>query len=204
MTVTFLEPLIAKTPKSWGFFVIQDIRLLLSDHAFCERKAAGFALGLLQRYGHFYQEHSSLSKLVREEMRHYELVLRLLKNRSQELARSASSGYAKHLRAQLQDDEPIRHIQMLLVAAIIEARSAERFVVLAEVLNGIDSKLATFYHKLALAEQRHHMLYIEIACNLMQSKQVLKLLNQLAEQEHSWLISNNFEYRMHSGIQLID
>jgi len=49
MSITFAEPLLIKTPEQWGLFVINDLQSLLSDHAYCERKAAGFALGLLQK-----------------------------------------------------------------------------------------------------------------------------------------------------------
>lgn len=204
MTICFEQPLLRETPVEWGLFVINKLDLLLSDHAYCERKAAGFALGLLQRYGHFYDSHVNLSKLVREEMRHYELVLRILKTRFATLARLSNSGYAKYLRSILDTAEPKRHIQLLLIAVLIEARSCERFFVLARVLNGIDNKLSTFYYKLALAEKRHHMLYINIACMLMPSDFVLDLLHDLSKKEQNWLDMNLIDYRMHSGLKFLD
>lgn len=200
MPISFAEPLIAKTPDSWGLFVLDNLKLLLSDHAYCERKAANFALSLLQRYGHLYPEHAPLSKLVREEMRHYELVLRILNSRSEVLARSATSGYARHLRLSLSSSEPARHIQMLLIAALIEARSCERFFVLSRVLSGVDEKLSVFYYKLAMAEQRHHLLYTNLACALYDPDLVLTFLQDLSSIEHAWLAENRLDYRMHSGI----
>lgn len=200
MSLSFEEPLISKTPLSWGRNVVNKLDHLLSDHAACERKAAAFGLGLLQRYGHFYKDQALISKLVREEMRHYELVLKIINVKHLKLIRTTTSAYAKNLRATLQDDEPIRHIQHLLVAAIIEARSCERFEVLSQCLKGIDDKLAVFYNKLALAEKRHHLLYIDLARALTDDSLVMQLLSEISNKEHFWLQNNKFSYRMHSGL----
>lgn len=200
MQVSFLEPLISPTPIAWGKQAVEKLHWLLSDHAYCERKAAAFAIGLLQKYGHFYKDHMPLSKLVREEMRHYELVLRILETNNLALIRLPACGYARNLRSAVVEDEPLRHIRMLLIAAIIEARSCERFEVLSECLRGVDNKLATFYSKLALAEKRHHLLYVEMACELMSESLVLENLQLLSELEQGWLEQNISTSSMHSGI----
>lgn len=200
MSINFAEPLLIKTPEQWGLFVINDLQSLLSDHAYCERKAAGFALGLLQKYGHFYPEHSPLSKLIREEMRHYELVLKILANRNLALVRLTSGGYARYLRAQVVEEEPIRHVQLLIIAALIEARSCERFEVLAQVLGSDEQALATFYHKLALAERRHHLLYLTMASKILSANKVQELLFELSNAESDWLQANPLSFHMHSGL----
>lgn len=202
MLLSFSEPLLKSTPLYWAHFVSKRLDLLLSDHAYCERKAAAFAIGLLQRYGHFYDNHLSLSKLVREEMRHYELVLNILKSRNLGLVRLPASGYARNLQKAVVTDEPLRHIRLLLVAAVIEARSCERFEVLAKYLSGIDDNLAVFYNKLALAEKRHHMLYIRMACKLTSEKDVIKNLQEVSELEQTWLDQSSIGINMHSGLLL--
>lgn len=203
MQVSFSEPLVKSTPLSWASNAILKLDCLLSDHAYCERKAAAFALGLLQRYGHFYPEHVELSKLIREEMRHYEMVLKILNAKGMSLLRLPACGYARNLRLIIVEEEPLRHVQLLLVAAIIEARSCERFEVLAKVLDGIDDKLSVFYNKLALAERRHHMLYTNLACQFMNETEVLSELQKIAEIEQSWLEQNPLKYMMHSGVAII-
>ena len=199
-SISFEQPLISCTPSAWASYVCSDLGLLLSDHALCERKAAAFALGLLQRYGAIYNDHASLSRLVREEMRHYELVIKIIKSKKFKFYKSSPNFYARNLRNILVNDEPIRHVQNLAIAAIIEARSCERFEVLSKYLSDIDSKLALFYSKLALAEKRHHMLYLDMACKFMSRSNVLDILKEVAVQEQDWIDNNNLTFRMHSGV----
>lgn len=153
-------PLLEATPPEWARVVEDGIDLALVDHAHCELKAASTALGLLGRYGHERELAQDLTALAREEMRHFERVHELVLERGLTLSRPAPDRYVQALRGRVQRGRGVDlvFLDSLVVCAFVEARSCERFRVLAREVR--DEPLRAFYKELALAEARHHELFL--------------------------------------------
>jgi len=152
--------LAAATPEAWYQAARERWRELLVDHAACEKKAASSALSLLFTYAEDMPFGRALSRLAREELRHYEQVLARLSEAQIPYRRLPPGRYAVNLRRSVTRLEPGRRLDLLLVAALIEARSCERFVGLAPLLPGT---LAGFYAALGESESRHGALYMGFA-----------------------------------------
>jgi tRNA-(ms[2]io[6]A)-hydroxylase len=136
------------------------VDLLLLDHANCEKKAASTAVSLLFRYPEQEPLAQRLSRLAREELRHFEQVCTVTARRGIAFRRVPPTRYAAGLHRLVRGREPDRLVDLLLAGAFIEARSAERFAVLAPVL---DEELANFYGGLLAAEARHRDVYLALA-----------------------------------------
>ena len=121
------ELLRGPSPDAWLDAALADLPTLLLDHAECEKKAAGSALSLIYRYGDRSAICTAAARFVREELRHFEMVARLLRVRGIAYRRLAPARYAGALRSVVRNSEPARLVDTLLVAAFIEARSCERF-----------------------------------------------------------------------------
>src|SRR5210317_1162462 len=155
--------LLCATPRAWVDWALQHPDTLLIDHANCEKKAASTAMNLMYRYVEHHELLLKLSRLAREELRHFEQVLAIMQARNIDYPQIAASRYAGELRKQVRSQEPGRLVDTLLVGAIIEARSCERFAALVPVL---DEPLADFYGSLLKSESRHFMDYLKLATKL--------------------------------------
>ncbi len=155
--------LLVETPTAWVEAAEARVPELLIDHANCEKKAAGTALNLMFRYTAHHDLLMQLSKLAREELRHFEQVAAVLQSRGIEYANVPAARYAAGLREAVRTHEPARLIDLLIVGAIVEARSCERFEVLEPVL---DDELGAFYARLAVSEARHFEVYLALAHEL--------------------------------------
>lgn len=153
--------LASQTPRAWADRALGSLDDVLLDHAHCERKAAGAAVRMLFRYPEqrFLQE--PLAALAREELAHFERVLAQLDRRGVAFARQKPSAYGGRLHQLVRAREPERLVDLLLVSSLIEARSCERFRLLAEALG--DDPLAELYRDLLASEARHHRAYAELA-----------------------------------------
>jgi tRNA-(ms[2]io[6]A)-hydroxylase len=158
--MTIDDFLLCQTPQSWVAAVIDNVDILLIDHANCEKKAASTALNLMYRYVDKPEMLLQLSKLAREELRHFEQVVGLLNARSIEYVNVSSARYAGELRKGVRTHEPARLVDMMVVSAIVEARSCERF---ERVIPVLDSQLADFYGSLLKSEARHFKIYLDFA-----------------------------------------
>ena len=155
------ELLVCPTPAAWLDAAVRHPDILLLDHANCEKKAAATAMSLIFQYGDQHPElQVELSRLAREELRHFEQVTRMLRWRSIPHRLLGAARYAAGLRRHLRKPEPDRFTDLLVIGAFIEARSCERFRSLIPVL---DEELAGFYAGLMAAESRHFQLYIGLA-----------------------------------------
>ena len=190
--------LAAPTPDSWIAAAASRWQDLLVDHANCEKKAASTALALLFAYPEDRRLCMALARLAREELRHYEQVQKMMTRLGVPHKRLSAGRYAGHLRASLATHEPQRKIDLLLCGALIEARSCERFERLAPHLA---EPLSGFYADLAIAERRHHELYVELAyaASSASRETVDRRLEALALIEASVATSPDAEFRFHSG-----
>jgi tRNA 2-(methylsulfanyl)-N6-isopentenyladenosine37 hydroxylase len=187
------------TPNSWFQLAANQVDLLLIDHAHCEKKAASFGMGIIYRYLDRPQLLLQLSPVVREELLHFEQVLALLIERSIPFRTLPSCGYMAALRSHVRTTEPGHLIDLLLIAAIIEARSCERF---SGLVNVLDAQLAQYYAKLHRAEARHAQMYVDLALEVGQEsgEDIVARLDFLLTHEAVYLSQKDATFRFHSGI----
>jgi len=185
------------TPVAWVDGALRHPQTLLADHANCEKKAASTALNLMYRYVEHHDLLDKLSRLAREELRHFEQVLSVMRQRGVAYPQLTASRYAGALRRQVRSDEPGRLVDTLLVGAIIEARSCERFAVLAPVL---DAELGEFYRSLLVSEARHFTDYLRLAEAYGSPGEVAERLRVLLPYERRLIELPDTEFRFHSGV----
>jgi tRNA-(ms[2]io[6]A)-hydroxylase len=192
-------PLRFATPRAWVDTARANLDALLVDHAHCEEKAASQALALIGRF----PEHPGLARgmiaLAHEEMRHFRQVLDRLEERGGRLTKPLPDRYVRALR-----EWGFRHRggigalgDLLLVSAFVEARSCERFRVLAEGLAADEPALAGFYLRLADAEGRHWELFRDLAYEAGPKAAVGERLGEMAEAEAAIVRARPIEPRMH-------
>ena len=190
------HPAILRAPTDPAWFALAAERWgeLLLDHANCEKKAASTALSLMFSYPEDFDLADRMSRLAREELRHFELVQQKMTELGVVFRRLSPSRYAEGLRRALRRTEPQRCVDLLLCGALIEARSHERFAGLIERLG---EPLAGFYASLAAAESRHAGLYLKLAER--RGTDVRERLGELATVEADLAVSPDAEFRFHSG-----
>lgn len=185
----------APTPEAWVGAAVERWRELLVDHANCEKKAASTALALMFAYPEDHALALALSRLAREELRHFEQVQRMMVTLGVDFERQQPGRYASGLRALLRTSEPGRKLDLLLAGALIEARSAERFRLLSARLQ---PPLADFYAQLERSEARHFELYADLARteapDLWRPR-----LDELAQGEARLATEPDPVFRFHSG-----
>jgi tRNA-(ms[2]io[6]A)-hydroxylase len=190
--------LLLPTPAAWFDTAAGRLHELLLDHANCEKKAASTALALMFSYADDFSLTRQLSKLAREELRHFEQVQKHLEGAGLPYRRLKPSRYAEGLRRVVASSEPRRRLDLLLCGALIEARSCERFAGLAPRLDG---PLAGFYAGLCESEARHFGLYLALA-RKHASRCGLDLdasLEALACAEAELATTPDAQFRFHSG-----
>lgn len=167
------------------------------DHANCEKKAAATAVNLMFRYGERLPDlQEALSKLAREELRHFEQVTRIMRARGIVHRPLTAARYAEGLRKRLRKPEAERLTDLLVIGAFIEARSCERFAALVPEL---DEELAAFYRGLHAAEARHFRLYLGLA-EQYGVGDVAERVEVFREAEAELISSEDNEFRFHSGV----
>jgi tRNA-(ms[2]io[6]A)-hydroxylase len=197
------EFLLCETPDQWIENALNDIPMLLIDHANCEKKAASTALNLMYRYVENFELLNKMSRLAREELRHFEQVIAIMKKRDIEYPQIDASRYAGQLRKSACKDEPEKLVDTLIIGAIIEARSCERFAKLAPHL---DEELETFYLSLLKSESRHYQDYLHLAKKVVSSREGKGLEGDISERvsellaiEKELILSEDDTFRFHSG-----
>lgn len=186
------------TPEEWLNEACRKLPEMLLDHANCELKAASTALGFLYRYPDRAALAQRMSKLAREELRHFEQVRSIMDEMDIPFERLSASRYAGRLRDAARQSEPYKLLDMLLIGALIEARSCERFAMIAPKL---PEKLGKFYTGLLASEARHFEHYIAFArseCGVSDAE-IDARLAELKEIEAALIADPDPEFRFHSG-----
>lgn len=206
-----LDFLRCATPAAWVSAAVADIESLLLDHASLELKAAQQAQKLIWKYATASVPDCALSqksrlrllnkmsRLAREELRHFEQVVGQIEQRGVVYRTISASRYARELHAQVRKREPGRIVDTLIVCAIIEARSCERFARLLPALEAQDPGLALFYLSLLKSESRHFADYLSLA-EALGGRGVAARAKVLLDIEAGLIASPDNELRFHSGV----
>ena len=187
------------TPEEWLTEACGRLPEMLLDHANCELKAASTALGFLYRYPERTAFAQRMSRLAREELRHFEQVRSIMDDMNIPFERLTASRYAGGLREAVRQEEPDKLLDMLLIGALIEARSCERF---AKIAPRLPEKLGRFYGGLLASEARHFEHYVALAkteCGVDESE-IDARLEELKVIEASLIAEPDDEFRFHSGL----
>jgi tRNA-(ms[2]io[6]A)-hydroxylase len=162
------------TDPRWVKLTEISLEDILTDHAYCEQKAATSCISLIQSYPERVDMVRELAPIVTEEWGHFRLVLAELDKRGLKLGRQRKDEYVNAL-LQFEyksSDRTERLIEKLLICALIEARSCERFRLLSLYIDDMD--LRQFYHKFMVAEAGHYRLFLDLAKRYGQADKVMK------------------------------
>jgi len=184
------------TPRAWVEAATADLPTLLVDHANCEKKAASTAMALIFAYPEDRSLAVALSRLAREELKHFEQVERLMKRLAVPHQRLKPGRYASELRKLVRTHEPKRKLDLMIVHALIEARSCERFRLLSRHL---PAEVRELYAQLERSEARHFELYLDFAEREFEAQEIASRLEVIATREAELATSPDAELRFHSG-----
>ena len=185
----------SRTPQAWVDQALAHPEELLIDHANCEKKAASTALNLMFRSVDKPDLLQKMSRLAREELRHFEQVTALMQRRGVTYRGLSASHYAQRLRQHVRTTEPGRLVDTLIIGAFIEARSCERFACLAPHL---DEELGDFYRSLLKSEARHYRDYLSLARQYADGP-IDQRIAEFAVIEAQAMVEDDSDFRFHSG-----
>ena len=185
------------TPDAWVSYALGDLATLLVDHANCEYKAAATGMSLITKYKHLPRLQRLMARLVREEMLHYEQVLVFMDRMGIEFRSLSASRYARTLRESVRTNENDRLVDLLIVGAIVEARSCERF---AALWPHLPTPLGRYYKSLLRSEGRHYQDYLALAQENSDQESVDARLEHFLRIDEQLIVSPDQEFRFHSGV----
>ncbi len=169
------------TSASYVAMFEANVQAMLLDHAHCEKKAASSALNMMFRYPDKQELVEVCADIVEEEIQHFRQVLRIMEKRGWSYGRQMPSKYGGRLAEHLRTAEPYALMDRLLMCALIEARSCERFQLLGGGLS--DPELAAFYQGLFESEARHYATYLKLALAYFDEVEVRARLEEYAKLE---------------------
>ncbi len=193
-------PLASRTPLAWGPKALADPIALLIDHAFLEMKAAQNAMELMTRWPNDWTPGwvETMTSVARDETAHLSQVSRLLIRRGGRLERGHKSTYAAALRQLVRSGKSRETLDRLCVSALIEARSCERFAVLAATTT--DEELAKFYGALFSSEMGHFKVFLKLAHKMAPKDEVSERWEELRHAEAGIIAEQPTGSRIHSGV----
>ncbi|HAT6333046.1 TPA: tRNA-(ms[2]io[6]A)-hydroxylase [Legionella pneumophila] len=186
-----------KTPEAWLNHAAGNIPLLLLDHAHCERKAAGTAINFISKYPEKAELVAIMAPLAREELLHFEKVIDIMKQKGIVYSPLQPSDYASNLHKHVTNKDGIERLcDQLIIGAIIEARSCERFSSIIPYIE--DQDLARFYKTLVKSECRHFEEYLHLA--KFYGGSVDDRISEFLTIENAFILSDDVVFRFHSGL----
>lgn len=153
-----------ETDPNWVNIVERNIEEILTDHAWCEQKAATNAISIIVGFPHLTDMVDELLSIAKEELLHFEMVHQKIKDRGYKLGFERKDSYVNELYKFMRKGHHKREIVLidrLLFAAMVEARSCERFKILSQKIN--DADLRSFYHELMISEANHYTTFLAFA-----------------------------------------
>mgnify|MGYP001238390661 FL=1 len=201
-TITEL-PLLISTPLEWATKVLADPIDLLNDHAHLEKKAANNAMDMLNRWPTNPPPASWVANMIhvaKDEVEHLHVVNKLLERRGGVMSKSHKNAYAAALNGLIRLGEGHKeHVDRLLVSALIECRSCERFALLAEASDGVDDELHHLYSELWRSEHGHYAVFLEMA-RLITSESIDERWALFLEEEAKIIQQQPFSCSMHGWV----
>lgn len=194
-------PLRTRTPLEWGAAALADPLALLIDHAFLEMKAAQNAMELMTRWPNEWTPGwvETMTSVARDEAAHLAQVTRMLIKRGGQMERGHKSFYAADLRKLVRSGKQGETLDRLCVSALIEARSCERFSVLAQTTT--DEELGAFYKALFSSELGHYKVFLRLAYKMAPKEEVTARWEQMLDHEARILAQQPPGCRIHSGLE---
>ena len=195
-------PLRFETPLAWAAAALESPLELLNDHAHLEKKAAANALELLNRWPEPNPPENwvaAMTAIARDEVEHLAIVSRLLARRGGRLTRQHSNPYASELHKLVRKGQgPAELVDRLMISALIEARSCERFKLLADACE--DRELKKLYQDLWASEHGHYRTFIQLAEQILPEREVAKRWDQMLSAEAKIIRNQPPGPRMHGGV----
>jgi tRNA-(ms[2]io[6]A)-hydroxylase len=192
-----MKPLVVATPAGWAERALRDPGALLLDQLQCEMKATTIALSLIAKNPQLPALVAPMIEVAGEELSHYRMIHELVMRRGCRPEPVTPSPYMSEMRWRAGQGPHHALLDRLLLSALVEARSCERFHLLAHATG--DGELSTLFHGLIAAEARHHALYVDLAEGLYPHKQVHRRLAALAVVESTILSELPCGSMLHSG-----
>ncbi len=196
-------PLLTRTPVAWAEIAMSDPRALLSDHAYLERKAAANALELLNRWPEPARPEEwtrTLAAVASDEAGHLSGVVRLLNERGGQLDRTHRNDYARDLRQHVRKGHgPEELLDRLLISALIELRSCERFRLLATYCQDRDPVLGRFYRRLWSSELGHYRVFLRLSECVADEEEVRSRWDEMLRIEAETIAAQPPGPRIHGG-----
>lgn len=189
--------LAAPTDPRWAKVAMADLPRTMLDHAWCEKKAAATALSMVSRYPEDPELVREMISLAHEEWSHFERIHAILVERDVPFGREERDPYVNELVGLSRGEEPHRYLDRMLVAAFIEARSCERFALLAEALPPHEAALAAFYRELFVSEARHYTMFVRLALRRVSRDEVRARIAEMAGFEADLVARLPIAARMH-------
>ena len=197
-------PLVYRTPDEWAAMAMGDPLALLNDHAYLEKKAASNALELLNRWPEPAPPDEwtlTLSAIASDEAAHLSSVVRLLSERGGRLQRTHRNDYANQLRQHVRKGHGSAELlDRLIISALIELRSCERFKLLASDCRGREARLARFYERLWSSERGHYHVFLRLAGLTLPSAPVHDRWQEFLQIEADVIRAQAPGPRIHSGL----
>ncbi|MHA7878315.1 MAG: MiaE family protein [Saccharospirillum sp.] len=184
------------TPQAWVSRALEEQETLLIDHAQCEKKAASTALSMMYKYVDRRDLLAKMSKLAREELVHFDQVLKLMDKRGIAYRHLSAGRYAGALHELVRKPEPERLIDRLILGAFVEARSCERF---AALVPHLDAELGRFYASLLKSEARHYKDYLTLA-QAYSAASIDQRIGVFRQREAELIQDTDPVFRFHSGV----
>lgn len=191
-------PLLSGTPSAWAPLAAKNLPIFLADHAVCEQQAAMFGLTLVGHYPEDQELVERMSALAAEEIAHLRRVHSILHRRGFEPARKRANPWVRELRQHLETNrERELKVDRLLLGALIEARSCERFTLLLEEIEDQDPEVARLLVDLGPAEKRHWEMFYRLAQREMEAEELEPRWRRWLEIESEISLRGGREPRVH-------
>lgn len=185
------------TDPRWADIATQNIDDILMDHAWCEQKAASNAISIIVKFPEYADLLDEMIQISMEEMSHFKMVVELLKKRGFSLNEKRRDPYVNDLRLFVKKggSRADQLVEYLLVGAMIEARSCERFKILTETLT--DPELKRFYYDLMVSEAGHYTSFLKFAREIGGLEKTNKRWDEFLEYEASLMVKYGTDESIH-------
>jgi len=173
--------LLTASSSAWLDAVMDDFDHFLLDHASCEKKASGMAISMISHYPDQPRLIEAMLNLALEELSHFRDVVSIILEKGLQPAADSKDPYIGALHKGMDQGKELYLMDRLLISSIVEARGAERFGLIAQALP--KGKLKTFYEEITESEERHYLLFLNLAEEFYSQEMIRPRLEQLLDLE---------------------